>query len=214
VDFKTMTSIRKDALCPKCNSRERHRLQKLVLDLISSRYDFSEMKILHFAPEAWFRQHFRTIFKEYTTADISMKNIDMKVDLRRLPIKDAQYDVVYASHVLEHIKDDREAISEIRRVLRPNGIAILPVPYTGEKTVEYQEPDPLDSGHIRAPGLDYYDRYRDYFSSIELYSSRDFPSVYQLYIYEDKNYLRTNELPLQQTMAAKKLIDIVPVCLV
>ena len=30
--------------------------------------------------------------------------------------------------VLEHVRDDIKAISEIRRVLKPGGIAIMPVP--------------------------------------------------------------------------------------
>jgi SAM-dependent methyltransferase len=46
----------------------------------------------------------------------------------RLPFCDGSFDVVAASDVLEHIEDDRAAVSEIARVLRPRGTAIITVP--------------------------------------------------------------------------------------
>jgi SAM-dependent methyltransferase len=46
----------------------------------------------------------------------------------RLPFRPGTFDAVVASDVLEHIEDDRTAISEIARVLRPGGTAIISVP--------------------------------------------------------------------------------------
>ena len=50
---------------------------------------------------------------------------------------DASWDVVVANHVLEHV-DDRKALPEIRRILVPGGLAILPLPLalTFERTYE------------------------------------------------------------------------------
>ena len=45
-----------------------------------------------------------------------------------LPFPRAAFDAVLASDVLEHIQDDRQAVSEIARVLRPGGAAIISVP--------------------------------------------------------------------------------------
>ena len=45
-----------------------------------------------------------------------------------LPFRHASFDVVLASDVLEHIEHDLEAVSEITRVLRPGGVAIISVP--------------------------------------------------------------------------------------
>jgi SAM-dependent methyltransferase len=45
-----------------------------------------------------------------------------------LPFRDGSFDVVMASDVLEHIEHDDEAVSEIARMLRPGGSAILSVP--------------------------------------------------------------------------------------
>ena len=48
-----------------------------------------------------------------------------------LPFRDGSFDIVMASDVLEHIEQDGEAVSEIARVLRPGGSAIISVPAHG-----------------------------------------------------------------------------------
>jgi SAM-dependent methyltransferase len=45
-----------------------------------------------------------------------------------LPARSAAFDVVVALDVLEHLDDDRRALLEIRRVLRPGGILVSTVP--------------------------------------------------------------------------------------
>lgn len=45
-----------------------------------------------------------------------------------LPFPNASFDVVYSSHVLEHVDSENTAIKEMKRVLKPNGVLILGVP--------------------------------------------------------------------------------------
>jgi ubiquinone/menaquinone biosynthesis C-methylase UbiE len=52
-------------------------------------------------------------------------------DGTKIPFKNAIFDMAICSEVLEHIKDDKAVISEIKRVLRPGGIAIITVPTYG-----------------------------------------------------------------------------------
>lgn len=80
------------------------------------------------------------------------------LDLRSLPYDAASFDLVYASHVLEHI-DDWAALGEIFRILAPGGVAVLPVPLVVENTVEHHSPNPFEAEHVRAPGPDYFGRY-------------------------------------------------------
>jgi SAM-dependent methyltransferase len=211
-DVNPPTGLRKHAKCPQCRSLERHRLQYLVARSVLAGLPTSQMTMLHFAPEAFMRGFFSKQFGKYETADLHMRGVDHKVDLQRLPFADSTYDFVFASHVLEHVPNDRKAIQEIRRVLNRNGIAMLPVPLVSKSTVEYSEPNPHESYHVRAPGFDYFDRYTPYFSRVEQYTSDSLPERYQLFSYEDRSRWPTEECPLRPAMEGERHIDIVPVC--
>ena len=199
-----------NSICLKCGSMERHRLQYLVMRTLRDQMDFSQMSILHFAPERCFRELFSTWFCNYKTADIKRANVDCHIDLRDLPFEDNSFDCIYASHVLEHIKEDDRVLSEINRVLTPSGLAVLPVPIVSVTTIEY--PEAYEFGHIRAPGPDYFEKYKQYFAKVKTFTSNDFPSKYQVFIYEDRTVWPTQERPLAHPMEGKKHIDIIPVC--
>ena len=144
-----------------------------------------------------------------------MPDVDYNFDLQeRVPFQDGSFDIVFASHVLEHISDDNHAIAEIRRVIRPGGFAILPVPIVSEVTIDYPEPNLFETGHVRAPGYDYFDRYRKHFDRVEEFTSESFSDKYQLYIYEDRSNFPSKESPLRTPMLGTKHNDVVPVCFV
>ena len=211
-DVSPTTGLRKHAQCPKCGSLERHRLQFLVMQSVLADFDASQQRMLHFAPEDFFRDFFAKTFGKYETADLDMKDVDHRVDIQRLPFSDSTYDFVFASHVLEHIPGDKKAVQEIRRILKPDGVAILPVPVVSEKTIEYPEPNPREFYHVRAPGFDYFERYQPYFASVVTYASDSFPERYQLFIYEDRTRWPSAECPRRLAMKGDRHIDLVPVC--
>ena len=74
--------------CPSCKSWARHRLQKLVLDRLFKKYNFSTKSILHFAPEPFFKDSFKSLFKTYISADLMMKGVDVRCDMTSLPFED------------------------------------------------------------------------------------------------------------------------------
>ena len=211
-DLDGFAGVRKHAMCPQCKALERHRLQYLVVSDFLTKNDGLAMSMLHFAPEAFFRGMFSQRFGKYETADLFMPGVNHKADLINLPFPDESYDVIYASHVLEHIKDDRKAIQEINRVLKPNGVAFLPVPVVCEKTIEYAVANPTEAGHVRAPGLDYFDKYKGVFDRVEIYSSDSFPEKYQLFVYEDRTAWPTEDCPLRPPSQGSHHLDFVPVC--
>lgn len=166
--FKPFGVRRSDALCPVCGSFERHRLMMLYMKRRTDLFDGSAKKMLHIAPETQLGRVFEEIPNlEYISADLSSPRAMVKMDMMDIHYPDQTFDVVYCSHVLEHVSDDRKAIGEVFRVLRPGGWAILQVPTpTGHVTLEdptVTSPEERERlfgqhDHRRRYGLDYKDR--------------------------------------------------------
>lgn len=213
MNISATAGLRQHAICPWCGAAERHRVQWLSLLAIYKHADFSRMRLLHFAPESFFRRRFSRMFKSYITADLNPRRVDCAADLTKvLPFSPGSFDVVYASHVLEHIREDGVALTNIRRVLSSTGIAILPVPIVAETTVEYPQANPFEEGHVRAPGLDYYHRYTKYFSRVDVVSSDSFSERFQPFVYEDRSCWPTSNMPLRPAMTGIRHSETVPVC--
>ncbi|KQE95347.1 methyltransferase domain-containing protein [Acinetobacter lactucae] len=193
---------RKHAKCPKCGENERARLQYLVMKQFFENFKNIDAKILHIAPEIAMQKYFKSKFKNYISADKFRTNVDIQFDVLDIPFPDESFDIVFASHVLLYPHDDIKAISEMRRILNPNGIAIIPVPIFAEKTVDDY------SGNARwthQPGMDYFDRFRQFFPQVDLYYSNMFPEQYQLYMYDSQP-----KHPLAVDLIRRE--DIVPIC--
>jgi SAM-dependent methyltransferase len=203
---------RRLARCLSCGSLERHRLQHLVVEAVLSAQAPADKAALHFAPEPFFRRRWERRFGTYVTADLDGRGVDWKVDICRMPFDDGSFDFVFASHVLEHVPDDEAAIAEVARVLRPGGVALLPVPIVAGHTVDYGAPNPAEHGHVRAPGLDYFDRYRRRFTRVEVRTSADYAAEYQLWTYEDRTGFPSPECPLRPGMPGGRHPDAVPIC--
>jgi SAM-dependent methyltransferase len=74
-------------------------------------------------------------------------------NLEALTFPDASFDVVVTSDVLEHVRLDERAHSEIRRVLKPGGLHVFTVPHFRDRlTVDRVEVvDPADPSSDRFP---------------------------------------------------------------
>ncbi|MHA1670002.1 MAG: class I SAM-dependent methyltransferase [Promethearchaeota archaeon] len=59
-------------------------------------------------------------------------------DMCRLPYRDDSFDFICALDVLEHVKDDKKAVSEINRILRRRGLLVITVPHR-KKYYSYQD---------------------------------------------------------------------------
>ena len=104
--------------------------------------------------------------EKYITADIESPLAKVKMDIHQIPFSENIFDVVICNHVLEHVQDDIKAMSEIRRVLKPGGWAIMQVPFfspvpdvTFEDTTitDPQEREKFfgQDDHVRMFGKDY-----------------------------------------------------------
>jgi SAM-dependent methyltransferase len=126
-----------DARCPKCGSAERYRLFALWLDRHGQFLRSAEM--LHFAPEAGLAALLKRRVARYRSADIAEGRADLVLNIEAIAAPEASYDCVVCSHVLEHV-DDRKALAEIHRVLRPGGVALIMLPIIEGWAATYENP--------------------------------------------------------------------------
>ncbi|NQS98634.1 MAG: methyltransferase domain-containing protein [candidate division Zixibacteria bacterium] len=159
---------RPNALCPGCGLVERHRLLWLYL---RERTDFftAKLKVLHIGPEGFFEKAFSAMSNlDYISGDIKSSKAMRKVDITDISFGDHSFDVILCYHVLEHVQEDRKALRELYRVLKPNGWAILQSPVDQRLEKTYEDPTittPEDrlkhfhqKDHVRIYGIDFKNR--------------------------------------------------------
>ena len=184
---------RNNVLSPSTLSLERHRLLWLYLtnetDFFQSELDSdssvkqiksvklrdtetsSVLKVLHFAPEQAFYKLFRNQKNiEYTTTDLFSPLADVKADICNLPFPDNSYDMILCNHVLEHIPNDKLAMQELYRVMKPGGMGIFQIPQDLKRATTFTDDsitDPKERAkvfgqydHVRVYGRDYFDTLR------------------------------------------------------
>jgi len=126
----------------------------------------ADIKLLHIAPELCFIKKFKRMPNiDYTSADLESPLADVKMDVHDIPFDDSSYDVVFCNHVMEHVENDIKAMSEIYRVLKPGGWAIIQSPQDYSRQDTLEDPtitDPKEreriywqDDHVRLYGLDY-----------------------------------------------------------
>ena len=159
---------RLNAQCPKCGSLERHRLLWLYFQHKTPLFS-ARLKVLHVAPEYVLHHALaaRTNL-DYVSADLSSRLAQMRMDITNIPCEAWSFDVILCSHVLEHVVDDKKAMGELFRVLKPGGWAILqsPIDMNLDNTFEdfhIVSPEAREKAfgqrdHVRIYGRDYKNR--------------------------------------------------------
>ena len=141
--YQIIGAGRRKCDCFACGSSDRDRL---VFEFLRKEIpNFSVLRFLHVAPE-------RQLNKKLISLGANMVNIDARksgykfaygsetitADLTCLPFESETFDWVIANHVLEHIVDEKKALYEINRVLKPHGKAILMIPYSPNLSVNIE----------------------------------------------------------------------------
>jgi len=132
--------------CPVCSNSDRERLYALYLLSLSEKGKINkDMLMLEIAPFYALSNFIRNrIPITYRTCDLNLENVDDKVDITDMNIYSSeQFDIILCSHVLEHIKEETKALTEIYRILKKDGIAVIMVPIllSIEETIENDEYD-------------------------------------------------------------------------
>jgi SAM-dependent methyltransferase len=164
-------TVRPNVLSPGTLSLERHRLLWLYLhnktDLCKKKLD-----VLHIAPEQAFYKRFKKNENwNYLTSDLYSPLADVKADITQLPFADNSFDLILCNHVLEHIKEDKKAMQELYRVMKPGGTGIFQIPLDRNRKKSFEDDSITDPDerskifgqydHVRIYGMDYFDKLTD-----------------------------------------------------
>lgn len=169
-DYQMENRSSKGEICPRCGAKSRHRLY--VLYFKNQGILNSNLRILHIAPDPGLRRILEP-GNRYLCADLLEQNVDLNVNIQTTPFADNIFDVIICSHVLEHVDDDRQAMRDMFRILKPGGWALLQTPLPNpdpDKTYEDKsitnQQDRLkhfgQEDHVRLYGKnDFYHRLQD-----------------------------------------------------
>lgn len=207
---------RTDALCPICHSLERHRLVWIFLNHQTSLFDGSPKRMLHIAPEPQFEEKFREIpTLDYLTLDRGNPGAGINADITDIPFSDDSFDIIYCSHVLEHVDDDRKALFELSRVLNPDGWVVILVPIISSTT--YEDPTvtkPEDREkvyghpeHVRNYGSDFKTRLEESGFSVTVFSSTDIVdkrNIIRLGVKQEIIFLCNKSIDLEKSSKLKQ----------
>lgn len=161
---------REGVLSPSTLSLERHRLLWLYLKKETTFFT-KPHKLLHFAPEQAFYKRFKKLpHLNYTTTDLNSPLADVKADICNLPFANNTFDTILCNHVLEHIPDDKKAMEELFRILKPGGWGIFQIPQDMNREHTFEDDSITDKkerakifgqyDHVRVYGLDYFEKLR------------------------------------------------------
>lgn len=123
-----------ERLCPRCGSLRRTRRLWQILDK-----EFLEdgQKILDFSPSRSIYRLMKRRTPLYVSSDLSGDFIsDVSFDIEHIDAADDHFDLIICYHVLEHIDDDRKAMTELWRVLKKGGACIVQTPFKEGETYE------------------------------------------------------------------------------
>jgi ubiquinone/menaquinone biosynthesis C-methylase UbiE len=124
---------------------------------------------LHIAPEQCFYKLFKAMPNlEYVTGDYNSPIADHHFDLHHAPFADNTFDVIFCHHVLEHVEDSEQCMSELYRMMKPGGFGIFQIPQDvnryetyEDKTITSEKDREIhfwQKDHVRLFGLDYKDK--------------------------------------------------------
>jgi SAM-dependent methyltransferase len=114
--------------CLACHNSARHRLMFLLEE--QGAFDYTNKRILFFSPHTPYETQLLARLSVRNDCDISDPEDKTKNswDIQHLPCQDNVYDAIFCVHVLEHIDNDKQALSELHRILKPNGTLVIGVP--------------------------------------------------------------------------------------
>jgi SAM-dependent methyltransferase len=120
---------RPSGYCPRCSSKARHRRIWVFLAEKTNLFTVP-MRLLEVSPHYSFsRRWIRMRNLRFLGAGLSSgPHIGLRMDLIATPLGSETFDAILCVHVLEEIPDDRAAMQELFRLVKPGGWVLVSVP--------------------------------------------------------------------------------------
>lgn len=120
-----------DATCPQCGAIARDRFLLWCALQRTPVGDLRGARVLETSPRLGLE--YRTMMRhwfDYRASDFdnSAHKADVQIDLQDIDLASGTLDLIITPHVLEHVPDTAQALSELHRVLRKGGRMYLQVP--------------------------------------------------------------------------------------
>lgn len=181
---KVVGAGRRKGFCPACGTMDKSRY---VYHILKQYTDIFEGKsVLHFAPEKGLKDKLLLAKGSYITADIVPGVAEVVADITNLQFEDGMFDYIICNHVLEHVVDEKAALSEMRRCLKANGKAVVTVPICWEQET-FEDPDIVtpearieyygQEDHVRLYGNDIVNRFEQCGFRVYCYKNDDLLSL-------------------------------------
>lgn len=161
--------VKGTVICPYCGVNDRSRILCDYLKKNGVKRDGKNILFTPFAETMWFKRN----NINYLESEYPENGKDLCLDVTNMDLPDESVDLFWISHVLEHVPDDEKALKEIKRALKPDGVAYICVPEIDEdKSIGDDPNDTLRDRetkygsveHFRLYGRDFIEKLRKHFN--------------------------------------------------
>ena len=135
LEFEPFDSI-EYSKCPLCGSLGKHRIAYLLFQGRYGEMLNHPIKLLHIAPERVLYNYFKNQknidyypvgFSNLKLSESSDIELRENVNVKKTPYPDNEFDFIYNDHILQYVEEDTDALKEIYRILKSDGICIIPI---------------------------------------------------------------------------------------
>jgi hypothetical protein len=150
-------------VCPRCLAHPRHRSHRLIYEN-TLQFPRKSGSLLYISPEpsnlpflkSCPQLKIETSNYQASPEDYYFGNTDHELNLMKIPLENDRFTYIVCHHVIEHVPNDRTAMLELFRILKPGGTLIMSVPLSNrEDTIEYGKPNRLEENHYYRFGQDF-----------------------------------------------------------
>ncbi|MDR2457469.1 MAG: class I SAM-dependent methyltransferase, partial [Clostridiales Family XIII bacterium] len=126
------------SVCPYCLATDK---QRVFIHYLKNHMELLKKngKNILITPWEQDKKFFTDMQISYLISEYPENGKDLSLDLTNISLEDKSVDLIWASHILEHIPNDKKAINELARVIHPKGKVFIAIPETDNLEITYED---------------------------------------------------------------------------